>query len=91
MGDAYTCSIGMEIEIIMHNTLQRHRLYGFPVAPISPENLHYLYCMIRPAAATAGGLVDLGKRAGENATHHKNILSQRNESGAHMRRITDTP
>ena len=82
----------MAIKIIpVHNTLRRHRLYGFPVASISPENLHYLYCMVRPAAATAGGLVDLGKRAGENATHIKIFLSHRNESGAHVRRITDTP
>ena len=72
----------MAIIIIVHNTLQRHRLYGFPVASISPENLHHFHCMVRPAAATtAGGLVDLGKI----------FSSHRNESGAHMRRITDTP
>ena len=62
-------------KIIVHNTLQRHSLYGFPVASISPENLHHFHCMVRPAAATtAGALVDLGKRAGENATHIKNIF-----------------
>ena len=59
-----------------NNTLQRHRMYGFPVASISPENLDNFYCMVRPAAATtAGGLVDLGKRPGENATLIKNIFS----------------
>ena len=91
MGDAYTCSIGMAIKIIVHNnTLQRHRLYGFPVVSISPEKLYHFYCVVRPAAATAGaGLVDLGKRPGGNATHF--FLSHRNESGAHIRRITDTP
>ena len=81
----------MAIKIKVHNTLQRHRLYGFPVASISPENLHHFYCMVRPAAATADGLVDLGKRAGENATHIKIFLFHRNESGAQIRRITDTP
>ena len=82
----------MAIKIILHSTLQRHRLYGFPVASISPKNLHHFDCMVRPAAAaTAGGLVDLGKRARENATHIKIFLSHRNESGAHIRRITDTP
>ena len=93
MGDAYICSIRIAIKIIVHNTLQRHRLlYGFSVASISPGNLNHFYCMVRPAAATtAGGLVDLGKRAGENATHIKICLSHRNESGAHIRRITDTP
>ena len=61
--------------IVVHNTLQRHRLYGFPVASISPENLHHFYRMVRPdAASTAGGLVDLGKREGENATHIKYIF-----------------
>ena len=76
--------------IVVHNTLQRHRLYGFPLASISPENLHYFYCRVPPAAAKAGGLVDLGKRAGENATHIKINLPHRNESGAYIRRITDT-
>ena len=68
----YWYAVGMlKVAAVVHNTLQRHRLYGFPVASISPENLHNFCCMVRPAAATAGGLVDLGKRAGENATHIK--------------------
>ena len=81
VGDDYTCSIELEwrvflySKIIVHTIIgdnECHKLYHFPVASIFPGKLHLFYCMVQPAA---GGLVDLGKRAGgENATHIKIII-----------------
>ena len=67
-----TCSIGMmAIQIIVvHNLLQRHRLYGFPMTSISPENLHHFYCMVQQQA----NFLDSGQSFGSLITRAKHAI-----------------